>query len=161
MNRQQHHDALQTLMLEQQLTTAALNTCLEQEREALTTMDGTQLEMLAQEKNSLLQTLEQQSKQRISHAQTAGFGDQPEEIHAYITWADQKGILISAWQEQLKNLQACQHQNRVNGGAIELSRQQLGAILGVLRGEEKTGNPTYEANGKAASKLGNRNLGSA
>ena len=161
MNHAQANATLHTLLQQELTCTQALFTCLEQERDALTQMDSAQLEALASEKETMLQSLEKLSRERTELAQTAGYGQQQEQVQAFLQAVDPAGKLNQLWLQQITLLQQCQHQNRINGSAIELGRQQLYQILGLLRGQEPTQGTTYQADGQKPNQLGNRSLGSA
>ena len=81
-------------------------------------------------------------------------------MDACLQQADPDGLLDQHWQELLKGLALCQRENRVNGGAIELSRHRLQAMLSMLRGQRNS-QPLYGQNGQSPVSLGNRSLGKA
>lgn len=161
MNHQEHFQRLTLLLRTERDRVQRLAECLEQERHALTSRDSDRLEDCTRAKHALLQELEEHGRERTALARRAGHGNDAADMHAYIEWADLDGSLTATWRAMLDELRDCQHRNRVNGGAIELSRQQLQATLGLLRGQQGGMSSTYQANGRTASALGNRSLGAA
>ncbi len=137
-----------------------LATCLEQEQQALATLDGPALEAVAASKQQLLLRMEQQAGERTRLATEAGYG--ADTMEAFMAAADRQDQLTACWRELLEALRTCQHQNRVNGGVIVLGREQLQTALGLLRGQQ-TGprSTTYQANGRTPTSLDHRALGTA
>lgn len=137
-----------------------LATCLEQEQQALATLDGPALEAVAASKQQLLLRMEQQAGERTRLATEAGYGT--DSMEAFMAASDRQGQLTACWAELLEALRTCQHQNRVNGGVIVLGREQLQTALGLLRGQQ-TGprSTTYQANGRTPTPLDHRALGTA
>lgn len=151
---------LHTLLLAERESVRQLAACLEQELQALAELDGPSLEAVAATKQQLLIRMEQQAGERAALAQAAGYGQSA--MQAFLEDIDHQGVLMACWQELLAALQTCQHQNRVNGGVIELGRQGLHTALGLLRGQEAgPRSTTYQSNGRTPTYLDHRALGTA
>ncbi len=161
MNREEHFSHLNQLLQAERDAVRQLADCLAQERSALATMDSPLLEDTVQHKQQLLQALEQYAGERARLAGMAGYGADSGPMQQYLSWADRDGTLLRHWSELLERLRDCQQHNRVNGGAIELGRQQVKMILGMLRGQHQDIDNTYQANGRTPSGLAHRILGSA
>ena len=160
MTLSSHYPVLYALLQAERESVRQLAACLEQERQALSELDGPTLEAVAGTKQQLLQGMEQQARERTALASATGYDR--ESMQDFIEAVDQQGELITCWQELLAELQACHHQNRVNGGIIELGRQGLHTALGLLRGQQAGPRATtYQANGRTPTPLDNRALGTA
>ena len=134
--------------------------CLEREHQALAELDGPGLEALAGDKRQLLLQLEKMSSERGRLLSAAGHD--PDAMETLIDALDRQGRLSACWRQLLEDLHACQHQNRVNGGIIELGRERLQLTLGLLRGQDGGMHATlYQANGRTPTHLDHRALGTA
>jgi flagellar biosynthesis/type III secretory pathway chaperone len=160
LDREQCRERLRDLIRHQQTGAAALIDLLQREREALQRIDGGALESASREKTLGLEQLESLERQREDLLAAAGFSADPAGMERCLAWCDGDGELSSQWASLLKTLNLCQRENRVNGGAIELSRQRVEAALALLRGQAGSA-PGYGADGHKASDLGNRTLGKA
>jgi flagellar biosynthesis/type III secretory pathway chaperone len=151
---------LHALLLAERESVRLLAGCLKQERQALAELDGPALEAIAGIKQQLLQRMERQARERVVLAEAAGHDG--ETMEGFIEAADREGVLADCWQGLLADLRTCRHQNRVNGGVIELGRQGLHTALGLLRGQQAVPrSTTYQANGRTPTPLDHRALGTA
>lgn len=153
-------EQLYTLLQKERDAVRQLSDCLEQERQALAELDTKALEAAAETKQRLLQTLEREAEERTRLATQAGYDHAS--MEAYLASVDRQGQLQNGWQDLLDGLRACQHQNRVNGGVIELGRERLHLALGLLRGQGTGPRANlYQANGRTPTSLDHRALGTA
>lgn len=143
-----------TVLIEQ------LQTLLEQERELLESRQHQPLEALIEAKNPILQQLGEHSQQRQNWLQQAQLSTDHQGWLTLLSATPATETLIGPWQDLTERFTACQELNEINGKIIGRSRQTLGQLLSILRGQ--SGGPQlYNAQGSTAPERGSSRISEA
>lgn len=138
----------------------ALNSALDEERQALTDRDAQRLEQSIAAKQTQLGALEALESQRIARLTAAGYGNDSSAMASYLSATDANDQLNTLWTELVNLLRTCRDNNVVNGGVIEASRHRAQQALAILRGQIP-GTQTYDPAGRATQNNASRTLGKA
>lgn len=139
---------------------AELQTLLERERELLESRQHPQLQALIETKNSILEQLGEHSRQRQNWLQQAQLSADHQGWLTLLAATPTTETLIEPWQNLTERFAACQELNEINGKIIGRSRQTLGQLLSILRGQ--TGGPQlYNAQGSTAPETGSSRISEA
>lgn len=111
---------------------------LNQERQALVHSDPEKITQLTSEKQPLVIELEQLSRQREAFLQIAGFSSGKDGLEAFIAnQTAQDAARLNALMVELKQVAfACQENNQINGGIVNVNRQYLHRAMTILRGRD-------------------------
>lgn len=143
-----------TVLIEQ------LQALLEQERELLESRQHQPLEALIEAKNPILQQLGEHSQQRQNWLQQAQLSTDHQGWLTLLSASSATETLIGPWQDLNERFAACQELNEINGKIIGRSRQTLGQLLSILRGQ--SGGPQlYNAQGSTAPEKGSSRISEA
>lgn len=129
------------LIREERRVVGDLVAVLEQEREALTARDVIAIENVTREKTLLLDTVERASAARTAWTREAGMDPAGDEFEAFIASPvvhARAPELATAWEDLCSALRVAHRENLVNGRIISRSRQSLGQLLNILRGQVDT-----------------------
>lgn len=142
-------EILRTMLAQDTAAIEQLTQLLTTERDCLQAREHEQLPELIEAKDQLLAQLDAHSRQRqqwLTHANLSC--DQHGWMELLHRRADTRA-LIEPWQTLVEQFAACQELNEVNGKIIGRSRQTLGQLLNIVRGQ--TGGPQlYNADGATA-----------
>tara|TARA_R110002111_G_scaffold167824_1_gene233638 strand:+ start:78 stop:560 length:483 start_codon:yes stop_codon:yes gene_type:complete len=111
---------------------------LTEEREALVHSEPETMEKMTASKQPLIVQLEQLSRQRIALLQAEGFSSGKDGLVAFIeNQNDDDALKLNALMTKLKVLAAaCQDNNQINGGIVNVNRQYLHRAMSILRGRD-------------------------
>lgn len=127
------------------------------ERDYLQTRQHEQLPDLIEAKDQLLAQLGARSQQRQQWLVQANLSrDQHGWVEFLHRQADTRA-LIEPWQELIEQFSECQKLNEINGKIIGRSRQTLGQLLNILRGQA-SGPQLYNADGATAPQNDSQSL---
>lgn len=148
-------------MLEQDISLIdQLQTLLEQERELLESRQHQPLQALIDAKHPILEQLGEHSRQRQHWLQQAQLSSDHEGWVTLLGANPASEVLIEPWQRLSERFEACQELNEINGKIIGRSRQTLGQLLTILRGQ--SGGPQlYNAQGSTAPERGSSRISEA
>lgn len=122
-------------MLTQDMTAATeLKALLLNEREMLEQRQHQDLPQLIERKDQLLEALGISAKQRASVLQEYGLKATAEHWDQLLAQTPATAELRSGWQELKELFSECQSLNEINGKMINRSKQTLGKLLNLLRG---------------------------
>lgn len=137
-----------------------LQILLEQERELLESRQHEPLEALIEAKNPILEQLGEHSRQRQNWLQHAQLSTDHQGWLTLLAANPANETLIEPWQNLTERFLACQELNEINGKIIGRSRQTLGQLLSILRGQ--SGGPQlYNAQGSTAPEKGSSRISEA
>ena len=148
-------DTLKLLLLR----AGELLSCLQRENRLLQGPDVNALHQLNGEKSGLLVQIEALDRKRAELLAGLGFTDDPEGMKRLLATTPKPLGLETVWRELRDTLEACQRQNQINGGAIELSRRHAQQALILLRGDPN-GN-LYDQRGDSCNRPDGRSLARA
>jgi flagellar biosynthesis/type III secretory pathway chaperone len=123
-------------------------------------------ELLQKGSPQALQALTEEKKQQLKHVETAvlnhnrfleqqGLSADRQGTEAYINQCGENQQMTETWQRFTSVLEACQKQNEINGGAVQLNRRHVTQTLDILKGisqKDKTYGPSGESKPNATSK---------
>ena len=138
-------------------TTGQLLDLLNRERQSLEQRDYQTFQQLLREKQSLLQHLENQSKQRQQLLKAAGFSDETSTLQAADHYAP---AVAQAWRSLVEQWKRCQELNAVNERIAQRTRLVANRILDILRGS-RGGTRLYDNKGSAHTSGGGGTITSA
>lgn len=130
---------------------------LQQERQLLESRQYDQFQQLINQKQQLLQQLDQHATQRQQLLHSAGFDN---EQHTLETLAQQAPVAASAWHKLSDQWQQCQDLNEVNERIAKRTRLVVGQILDLLRGQNNQ-TRLYTKKGDASNGGSGRTITSA
>jgi flagellar biosynthesis/type III secretory pathway chaperone len=113
-----------------------------------------------------LQGLTEEKKQQLKQVETAvlkhnrfleqlGFSADRQGTEAFIRQSGEDERVVDAWHRFSSLLEACQKQNVINGGAVQLNQRHVTQTLDILKGisqREKTYGPSGESKPTSTSK---------
>ncbi len=135
--------ALLSLLQNIQQQSQQLLNCLINEKQALDNNHLEELTELANQKQTLLEKLNQLDKQRVAEAPAKNF-------NTFIANSKNKK-LIAQWNSTRQSIASCQQQNEVNGRLLNKRSQINQDILSILSGQSQSTNETYNAQGNQTS----------
>lgn len=106
---------------------------LQQESDALEYLHADRLPVLAERKQSLVETLEALAAQRSECLRRAGIGAEQAGIHSYLSTASVE--VVKAWGDLIAETTACEALNRHNRALNQSGQRQIRRLLRALRGE--------------------------
>jgi len=129
-----HRQLISTLIKNDKASIAQLKLTLQQECEALKTRNHSELPPLIEEKNRLLSELDRSSQQRASILKATNLPTTKESWEQLLRdMTDSETQAEWTWiQDELK---ACHTMNQVNGKLITRSRNTLGHLVNLLKGQ--------------------------
>ncbi len=149
---------LETMLARDIHTTQELLDLLQRERELLELREHDALPELIQRKAQCLESLDSSAAQRRSWLKAAGLAHSPS---GWETLMQTKSEALQAqWGELRDYLSQCRECNDINGKMISRSRQTLGKLLDLLRGQ--VAQPQlYTASGEASGQGGGQTVAKA
>ena len=118
----------------------ALLACLNREFEILNSHDYENLIPVANEKQELVQSLDNLDKKRQSLISDKDYSGQLKQI-------DKSGLLARHWDLTLEKVKQCNHQNEVNGRLINKLNQISQETLDIFTGHNSSAEITYSPEG--------------
>lgn len=146
----------QQLMQREAEDVARLLQALEEENNAITARDAAAIDRAVLAKQDVIPKLESHAAERARLLNDAGFSADRDGMYAYLDSVD-AGLmepLKQQWEALREQLQACQDKNRINGQALEASRQVTQQVISLLLGQQP-GTTTYGRDGSTKHSLGN------
>ncbi len=134
-----------------------LEALLQDERTALQTQNAGDLEAVAASKLDCVRNLDRLENERRSLGSKAGFEGGESGMQALLGWCDDGARLEGAWRELLQIADRCSQLNQSNGAIGRVRQEQLRSALAVLSGANHD-NAVYDANGRDAGRIGQREL---
>ena len=132
-----HRQIMSALIQKDKATITQLKHTLQQECEALKTRAHSELPRLIEEKNQFLQSLEHSSGQRAQILKASSLPTTKEAWEQLLVdVADQE--IQDEWQWIQSEFKQCHSMNEVNGKLISRSRNTLGHLVNILKGQEST-----------------------
>lgn len=130
-----------TLISEQTQSAGELFALLQKEYDALKENDVEAIENVAEQKNRIVDSIQQLGRQRQQLVQDYGFSpgnaSRTEFLGSFGSTTTED--LSRRWENLDIKIRECQDQNQVNGRLIEVSQQHVHRALSLLRGEENQG----------------------
>lgn len=136
--------------------TDALYQLLQNERDALAQRDYDRFQNLLENKRELLARLESGLRQRQNWLNQAGFPDEQAALEAAQTQAPE---IAGQWRQLAEQWRECQTFNTGNEQIALRTRQVVGRMLDILRGNN--GPALYDARGHARLSGGGQTIGDA
>ncbi|ODB87759.1 hypothetical protein A3194_08405 [Candidatus Thiodiazotropha endoloripes] len=159
INPQQQMSFVRIVQTETELTQQLLN-LLRQEFELLKSPPSKKLEELLAQKQQQLQQIEQSAIQHNQLLASLGFTPDRKGTEAFIQQSPDNAQLQEQWNKFTSLLEACQKQNEINGGAVQLNQHQVAHALDVLRGFANS-DKTYGPGGESRPTSSSKSLGKA
>ncbi len=128
---------------------------LESERVALVTRDAHGLENLSEQKRHSVARLETQEIRRKALMQRHGYGTDIQDISDSLRTCDAHDGPKLKWEQLIRLLNDCQHNNRINGSILNASRQSVESAIHILQGENSD-TSLYNPSGQQTSSLHSR-----
>ena len=128
---------------------------LQHEHTLVSGRDVSAIERIAQEKQQFLAQLDASGRAHSAALNAAGYTQHTQSMHDWLRQVDKNtgSQLTPLWLRLESLLTACQRQNQLNGGVIEISRRHTQRALGILLGKpEET--ELYNPGGGATSGTG-------
>ena len=117
----------------------ALLACLQREFDILNSHDYESLIPIANEKQQLVQSLDELDSKRQSLTD--------KDYGGYLQQIDNSGLLFKHWSLTLEKIKQCNHQNEVNGRLISRLDQISRETLDIFTGHNSSADVTYSAEG--------------
>ncbi|MCG7903769.1 MAG: flagellar protein FlgN [Candidatus Thiodiazotropha weberae] len=159
INPQQQMSFVRIVQTETELTQQLLN-LLRQEFELLKSPPSKKLEELLAQKQQQLQQIEQSAIQHNQLLAYLDFTPDRKGTEAFIQQSPDNAQLQEQWNKFTSLLEACQKQNEINGGAVQLNQHQVAHALDVLRGFANS-DKTYGPGGESRPTSSSKSLGKA
>ncbi|MCG7897975.1 MAG: flagellar protein FlgN [Candidatus Thiodiazotropha weberae] len=159
INPQQQMSFVRIVQTETELTQQLFN-LLRQEFELLKSPPSKKLEELLAQKQQQLQQIEQSAIQHNQLLASLGFTPDRKGTEAFIQQSPDNAQLQEQWNKFTSLLEACQKQNEINGGAVQLNQHQVAHALDVLRGFANS-DKTYGPGGESRPTSSSKSLGKA
>ncbi|MCG7992413.1 MAG: flagellar protein FlgN [Candidatus Thiodiazotropha lotti] len=159
INPQQQMSFVRIVQTETELTQQLLN-LLRQEFELLKSPPSKKLEELLAQKQQQLHQIEQSAIQHNQLLASLGFTPDRKGTEAFIQQSPDNAQLQEQWNKFTSLLEACQKQNEINGGAVQLNQHQVAHALDVLRGFANS-DKTYGPGGESRPTSSSKSLGKA
>jgi flagellar biosynthesis/type III secretory pathway chaperone len=132
-----------------------LATLLESERVALVTRDAHELENLTEQKRHSVACLERQEHRRKALMLRHGYGTDIQDIADYLRTHEAHDELKLKWEQLIRSLNDCQHNNRINGAILNANRHGVERAIHILQGENSE-TTLYTPSGQQTSRLQSR-----
>ncbi|MCG7982478.1 MAG: flagellar protein FlgN [Candidatus Thiodiazotropha lotti] len=159
INPQQQMSFVRIVQIEAELSQQLLN-LLRQEFELLKSPPSKKLDELLVQKQQQLQQIEQSVLQHNQLLGSLGFTPDRKGTEAFIQQCPDNAALQEQWNQLTSLLEACQKQNEINGGAVQLNQHQVAHALDVLRGFANS-DKTYGPEGESRPTSSSKSLGKA
>lgn len=130
-----------------------LHSALEDERTALTERNPGQLDRCVERKQTAMETLNQAIADRLQWMREQGLQPGPGGLSPLLDAGD-AAETAALWQRINDRLVACQNLNEVNGQVLDVTRESVEHLLGMLQsssGRDAETVELYTARGKKAS----------
>ena len=114
--------------------------CLNQELETLNSNDYKALVSIANEKQVLIQLLDNLDKKRQSLSPDSDYSE-------YLKQLDITESLVNDWNQILEKIKQCNHQNEINGRLINRMNQIARETLDLFTGRDSNADVTYSPEG--------------
>lgn len=110
---------------------------LKHEHSLLSGRDATAIERVAEEKQHYLTQLDASGQAHAAALHAAGYTERTQSMQDWLKQFDKRtgSRLTPLWQQLESLLTACQQQNQLNGGVIEISRRHTQRALSILLGK--------------------------
>jgi len=115
---------------------------------------------VSDEKNKLLQIIEQHHSNRNAFIKYAGFSPDHQGTIACISACDHNNELSTLWKKFQAIVKECQHINQINGSTLDSSLRIVKQALSILYGEKIHEN-TYDASGHSKTNNMGRSIAKA
>jgi flagellar biosynthesis/type III secretory pathway chaperone len=132
-----------------------LATLLESERVALVTRNAHELEHLTAQKRHSVACLEIQETRRKALMQHHGYGTDIQDITDYLRTRDAHDGPKLKWEQLIRLLHDCQHNNRINGAILNAKRHCVERAIHILQGENSE-TTLYTPSGRQTNRLQSR-----
>ncbi|TNF38750.1 MAG: flagellar protein FlgN [Gammaproteobacteria bacterium] len=136
--------ALRNILNDIDQSTQLLLSCLQNEFKALNDKQYDILLSIAEQKQHLIDQLNQLDRQRQQYSDDANFSQ-------YLLQQDSSGRLADAWQTIRANIGKCQQQNSVNGRLLQRYYRLSQETISLLTGRPNNSGTTYGPNGLTQS----------
>ena len=130
-----HPHSLHNMIAQDSAAIGELKSLLLRERELLEQRDHSELPAIIERKDQLLETLGLNAKQRASLLKAAGFKASPEQWEIFLGQNAATRDLLESWRTLMAEFAQCKSLNEINGKMIGRSKQTLGQLLNLLRGQ--------------------------
>jgi flagellar biosynthesis protein FlgN len=150
-------ELLRSMLAQDTANVEQLSQLLATERECLEARQHDQLPTLIEAKDQLMVQLGAHSQQRQQWLQQANLS---RDQHGWMEFLHGRAAtreLIEPWEALTERFAECQELNEVNGKIIGRSRQTLGQLLNILRGQV-SGPQLYNAEGGTAAENGSNTI---
>ncbi|MES9940547.1 MAG: flagellar protein FlgN [Candidatus Thiodiazotropha sp. 6PLUC2] len=154
-NNTQHQTTFSKLLNSEIEQTQTLLELLKREFELLKAPPSIALEELTEQKKQLLLEVEKSVSQHNQLLVSQGYSSDRKGNKAFIQQCQNSDQLDQLWRQFSSLLEACQKQNEINGGAVQLNQHQVAQALDILRGcanSDKTYGPAGESRPTTSSK---------
>ena len=147
---------LQSFMHDQQ-DIAALEKCLDAEKQAFEQNNHELINRHTEEKTGLVRSMDERTRQRATWLAQVGFTAQPEHWLATLQSLENSTSiqLLASWEQLSASLQQCQDKMLVNEKILSGMQRSVARFLNILRGQTSA-SQTYDASGKAQQYADNR-----
>lgn len=150
-------DNLRRMLEQDRDSIEQLHQLLETEREHLEARRHTELTAILEAKEPLLAQLGDHSRQRQQWLEQAGLSRDHSGWEQLLKASTDTSDMLDPWRELTARFEQCQELNDINGKIIGRSRQTLGQLLNILRGQ--VGGPQlYNAQGATAPEGGSQTI---
>lgn len=129
---------VQQMIAQDTHATRQLKTLLLQERELLEQRQHDTLPAIIEQKDQLLGSLTQSARQRHQLLQNLGLQPNSQGWDNLLAAQPALAPVRASWQTLAEEFAECQALNEINGKMIARSKQTLGALLNLLRGQVST-----------------------
>lgn len=136
-----------------------LQKALASERTAISSRSVTDIKRITEQKQLLLQSLDQRAKQKAQLIAQSGLGIRPGQVEASISKLNDEK-LIALWRKTRSALEACKEKNKTNGLMISRSLQRTNKLMSIIRGQAKAPK-LYGHQGKETNFSSQQHLGKA
>lgn len=150
-------EILRAMLAQDTATIEQLTQLLTTERDYLQAREHEQLPELIEAKDQLLAHLSAHSQQRQQWLAQANLSRDQHGWQELLHGRADTRALIEPWQVLIEQFAECQALNEVNGKIIGRSRQTLGQLLNIVRGQT-SGPQLYNADGATAPQNDSQNL---
>lgn len=151
-------ESVSQMLTQDTQTIEELRQVLLSEREALEQRNLDALPPLIDAKNRTMAALGEHALQRQSWLDAAKL---PHDHEGWQQWLQQRPdtrAQAAQWQALADQFEACRALNEINGKIIQRSRQTVGTLLDLLRGQSTDGPSLYNAQGRSGSQGGSQTL---
>jgi flagellar biosynthesis/type III secretory pathway chaperone len=142
------YDVLDTLLARMAQAAAELGAALERERDAMRSLDVSDLDTTTALKLRALRALHACEDERAQLCARGGVGPDRAGMRVLLATADASGALQGRWDALSAALLACHDDNRAAGVLLTASKRRVGDALALLRGDA-LGRELYGPDGRA------------